>query len=1060
MQTRSALRRLGGGSRQLGDGPLSSLADQLVQDMQIRETARMADAHQRAEELGSGPHLAALQRVAREYAAAALRDNAAPAITRADFHELLKTASDKTGPRDRGLTRAATHAYRLWGKDPSGVLSVGDIARLRDHYKAEYPKSRVAKVIDAQVPKIGFNTLPVARLTRLAADISHHAETAGTDLQTVYEGTIRVHGYDKNTAECFRARAFIRGLLDHSDTAEDETPDIATRVRARMATADDPILARMAQLDAEPEPEAVLDADTEYASVNSPITGEPMMLELETEERASEEGELGDNAVDVMPGDLDRLEVMGQLEELGEEVEDEIQEEVGDIPMDPTPDETVAVITDPTDPEQGRLEVTLKPLDEEPLELEPTALPHEGGKCADDACPTHKTFAVYSYVAGRRTEGPVERFTAAGMADALRRIARHGVRGEVRSTTAAFADEALIVVDDTQGQYLLVTAASESDKAFAPKVNEQQPPAESSVPNDGGDALKSAPKRKKAERLDKATVIRRCASLDLTPDNIEHKVLDGQTVTAAGWTLSVNDDTDLELRFSDGNTRTASLVHMDDVVSHFMNHVAQNTQDAPPKKVAYYDVSELFAVRCANCLSVSEYQMPEEASDVSCGSCGFTTTASAIADTFHNGDPTTGFVLIADVPDGDDPRERTLTARRILAAIQKVVPAARGLLRKDAKLQVDLDGADEPALNRVRRVLEDQYRIKAFSLRAQAVPTPMPGGAQNVPGTAPMMTPAAPAAPAGPASVGPAQPSVMPAAPGQPMAPVANTGTPAQHEEIAKRKGHFEIQYRTAGGEQRTTTVVAGDTATARMLFERFNDDVDVVRVAQVILEDDPGMPEGGGEDMPLPIDEQIEDPMAAEPATFGGGQMSPEESEAVRAALMHYRNQGLGPLAALDQLNSQYKELIGRHGEKTDQERHLVEAEAMKLAAEVWMQPAVLETTAARHGDPTPNVQQPDAVAVSNDLGKDSDSDDAVTDSLEAPSINSQVSPQGSFSDTGTAPDSDNNDPGDFGAGKPAATHLPGDQSGTSLSDTDLGRDSDTGETKTTKSWDGVCKK
>lgn len=136
------------------------------------------------------------------------------------------------------------------------------------------------------------------------------------------------------------------------------------------------------------------------------------------------------------------------------------------------------------------------------------------------------------------------------------------------------------------------------------------------------------------------------------------------------------------------------------------------------------------------------------------------------------------------------------------------------------------------------------------------------------------------------------------------------------------------------------------------------------------------------------------------------------------------------------------------------------MEAEAMKLAAEVWMQPAVLETTAARHGDPTPNVQQPDAVAVSNDLGKDSDSDDAVTDSLEAPSINSQVSPQGSFSDTGTAPDSDNNDPGDFGAGKPAATHLPGDQSGTSLSDTDLGRDSDTGETKTTKSWDGVCKK
>jgi hypothetical protein len=76
----------------------------------------------------------------------------------------------------------------------------------------------------------------------------------------------------------------------------------------------------------------------------------------------------------------------------------------------------------------------------------------------------------------------------------------------------------------------------------------------------------------------------------------------------------------------------------------------------------------------------------------------------------------------------------------------------------------------------------------------------------------------------------------------------------------------------------------------------------------------------------------------------------------------------------------------------------------------------------------------------------------------IVAPLINEQTDPQGQFADgdmTGHGSDSD--DPGDFGAGKPTPHHLPEDQSGTSLADTDLGKDSDTGENKTTKLWDKV---
>jgi len=128
-----------------------------------------------------------------------------------------------------------------------------------------------------------------------------------------------------------------------------------------------------------------------------------------------------------------------------------------------------------------------------------------------------------------------------------------------------------------------------------------------------------------------------------------------------------------------------------------------------------------------------------------------------------------------------------------------------------------------------------------------------------------------------------------------------------------------------------------------------------------------------------------------------------------------------------------------------------------------LYLKPAVLEVEAVkkRGGDlPLPsgiNTQQPDAVSAPKDLGKDSDSDDSITNSLEAPKINTQVTPQGTFSDTSTEPDSDNKDPGDFGAGKPKAQHPATDQQGTSLSDTNLGKDSDTGETKSTKSWDSV---
>lgn len=1119
MRTRAALRRLGGQQYNLGGGPLAKLADRLVQDMQAEEAARMEEAHRRAESLGSGPQLAALQRLAREYNAEQLRNVSAPAIMRADLHDLLKAASKASSKRDNGLARAATHAYRLWSKDPSGVLTVGDVARLRDHYKAEYPRSKVAAVINEGVPKIGFNTLPVAKLTRIAADIARHASTEGADLQTVYDGVMQAQGFAQNTPECIRARAFVRGLLD--DVAEPTRQELSVeeRINARMATADDQLLNVEAQLDDlgmgdEDLEEMSMEEDlaapeTESAMVDSPITGEPMMLELETEDRAEDEGELGESAVDIMPGDTDRLEVMGQLEDLSGP-DESIEEDRGDIPMGPMATEQSVVIADPTDPEGGQLEITMKPLedgssedalediDDEDLGMEMEAASDKCGKCAAEECECEgedkeagRAFNVYAYTAGKRAEQPLETFKAAGMAQALRRIAGLGVRGEVRSTPAAFADEALIVLDAAAGDYLMVSAAvsGETDSKFHPKINEQQPAAMSGPTKDnGGESLKAdsmgkgkRPKKAYA-KLEQKEVMKRCASLELTPDTIEHKVLEGEMVKAAGWSLSVNDDSDLELRFDDGNARTASLVHMDDVVSDFMMHVAQHTDPETQAKqaaakVANYGVTELFIVKCASCGGMAEYPMPEEPADAECGECGFTTTAQAIAQTFVSGDPVTGFMLVTDVPDGEDKRDRQINARRILAAIQRVLPQARGILRKDARLQIELSDANRSALKRVERVLTDTYGIKAFEIDAQVAQPAMDASGDP-------QAQATQGGDAGASYVGPpAQPTVQPTTPEVPQVQPAQTGTGVQQDQMQQAQqpiqASYEVHYHDEEGKVRSAPVDAATPETARTVFARFNPGIEIVRVAQMAMppmsapEIAPGGPMGGGEEAPLPVEPQMDGmgmggdmgmgaPMPEEPA---GDHMSQPEADAMRAALTHYRNQGLGPVAALDQLNSQYREIIDRYGEKTDHQRHMIEAEAMKIAAEVWQKPAVLEAQAAKKnaGDlplPAVNTQQPDAVRVDKDLGKDSETDDSATSSLEAPKINTQVAPKGKMSDTSTSPDSDNNDPGDFGAGKPKAQHPATDQQGVSLSDTDMGKDSDTGECKSTKMMDSVSKK
>ncbi len=182
-------------------------------------------------------------------------------------------------------------------------------------------------------------------------------------------------------------------------------------------------------------------------------------------------------------------------------------------------------------------------------------------------------------------------------------------------------------------------------------------------------------------------------------------------------------------------------------------------------------------------------------------------------------------------------------------------------------------------------------------------------------------------------------------------------------------------------------------------------------------------------------------------------------DESTIRAAMTHYKNTGLDAVGAIVQFKKDYGSSKKTDGEVSGPhsfDPNLVVA----IAAEVWgadaaqlgeamSMPAMASVRRAELPTPSKvNTQQPDAVKA-EDLGEDSDTKGEIPN---PGSIKSQHDPQGNFAETSTEPDTDDRDPGDFGAASPVVQHPATDQSGTSLSDTDLGEDSDTGDNQVTR--------
>jgi len=1025
MQTRTALRHMSGVNHQWGDGPLGQVADQLLEAFRAREADRLESAELAAATMGTGAMFQALQRRFAEAEERGLIDVAAPMVMRFDAYQCLLDAS-RAAPTDRGLKMATAHAKELWTREPDGVLAVGDVARLRTHWTAQFPRSRVAAVIDQELPKVGFNTLPVAKLAAMAANIR------GRDLEELessYETVVRAHGLDGDRPHQVRARAYLRGLVHLASEPEPTTGPEAggeaagDRTLWRMAAFDDPILRAVGQLEPIGLPEGGDEPPVDMAEgapphegdvpheeepgsivqVESPITGEPLALELELEAPPEEGGGMpGEEPPmdfgpeqDVPSEDVEGLQMFGQLDDfMG--IEEPEGSPLGTPDAVPAPEEGAGPVTttieDPSAPGE-MLEVTIAPMGEDPFGEEQAlpAVPMDTPLESDVGNGHIASFAVYAIRGGVKANEPLERIAAESMPRALRHVARSlgevdGNSYPVRAHPETFERQALIVLDAEAGNHLLVVAEGVTRRTAAVTIHTPLP--RPVVENPPATVTTSAPMERKAMNQDEVKTV--CASLGLTAESIETSLLAAEPVMLAdgegrvAWKIEVDDNGEVALSRGEKVVKRSGLGELDEAIADFLARCASEAggsgQVVPAGGVAPraggYELHPLFLVGCAQCGAVGEYLMPKVASPVACGTCGYETAAQAVAVQMHarQGQALPGYVILADIP--GERNELEMNARRLMIAIQQVAPQAVGTLR-EGKLEVHVRPVDQAGLARIRNVLESRFGVRPVTKTAQGGPTQQEMQT-TVPGQVNMVNQSGVPGQIGPTYKPPmAMPTppvgAQPPAAGVPMAP-APTGTGSQQQfmqdhatiepakPVAARFGPplWTVTYRTASGPMHLE-VEAADAQTARRVFRAYDADVEIldVRQAQAALPKGAPPPEGAEPAPDAAPPPAPGAPGAAPPTAPGamgpgmgmgmqqGAQITPEVQEAIRAAMITLRNTGVDIASAITEFQSQFKQLLLKFGDEHSPGRAQLGGEIVKSATEAWSKPALIDITA-----------------------------------------------------------------------------------------------------------------
>lgn len=891
-----------------------------------RERVRMRDAQVRDALTGQGFMM--------DQAISAIAEAQSQTLVNSDMPALLKfhaytymDAEAKHDPQDRGLKQASRLFFDSWQQDPLGSYTIQDLNSYRESLKDRFPSSRVASVIEDSVKNVGFQTIAnLPHLNRIAAEIVDQAS---------YDRAIVANKLDTDSIEHIQAREYIRSIAERQVSDKSfrplEMPNAQSVARS--------IAKKFAQLeeDMPMEPEDDMPMEPE----------EDMPMEPELDPSESE-----------FPHDE-------QVEELGSVVSPNSQEELV-VELAPKLNEG--------------MEPSIE--EEEPLP--------SGGNLPD--LPGNRLQATLGKQAEITKVTPRVKAKAKTIKDWL--ISNHENLKEMIDDWKAvelynYLASEFSVPKNQAKQILDLWMQNDGDTTyFQEKVQKvlthqyQEQGVKRAQVMEGGSEVEmegsstvmpdpSAPGKK----------------LKLTVEPVEDGVPEG---LEGPEPMSIGPEEDVEPdemdAFSDGELSdfTAKMGYklagkfdsvMSPAVQKRPNQQKQKMTDtsiAPKKKKKAMSLGEVRDF-CAKELDLTPQKI--EASllggvglavgnhvlDITADnkvvlsriansdlSTAVTVRESSIAqldnliDTFmafsaaeycaeeeeepkeekKKEESKKAYVLTTFVPEGSP-----LNAKRLMTATWKIAEDAQGEMLPDGRLAVLLPSCLERDVNRIVKVYAEVYgsrHVEAQVVTPQpAVTVEPPGGLKHVPPTSQQ----------GPYNG--ATPTAKPVAgqPGQPQVAPQQTMNPSAQGFVQRNTDPFK------------RAQLMSDSSAMPM---------------------SPSLPDG---EMGMPGNEMGGD-MGGDMG--GGSGLQGQDAEAVKAAMVHFRNMGMAPLEAAGEFSKSYAGLLEKYGDSTSPNRMAAEAAVLEALHTAFEQPVVVPVKpaekAASFPDPKPRKQK-DHVKVKMDL-------------------------------------------------------------------------------------------
>lgn len=892
-------------------GPLANVADRYTDKWEAKEVARKAENMSARYDVYTEAGKLRARKVEAETTLNELRHNLTPLVSRFDAYKVVKNAS-KQNVNDQGLKLAAFTLENVWMEEPTGYLTVADCVSLRDRYVDMFPKSAVRHVVDNDIFTVGFHTLGEG-IEKIAEEV--------TD-QESYERVVQQYGFDGDTEEQLRARFAIQALFDirESDskyaTAVDSSQTHSTSMFEAMQNA----VNKFAQIiDNEPELDESESADEfngesknapvqehhdeeqavaphdeeseELTHVESPYTGEDLVLELGLA-IGSESDEIANTYDNSFNGSVQPNDSLANTS---------LMDERDDIA---TPDSN--------DNEKRGVEAQFSD-DDVDNGLEPST----GNTDADETEPrdglvtpnTHKTEPA-------GTENSA--FNAPKVTTTTIKDPSSGKNIKVTLETTdetdvdAESDVDVDAVDEVDSDDTSFHSASAVEHKSILEKDKNKDGKDSKHYAPGGKGYKSltdSPKYKDDE-FDQNSAKRK--DINKSKDNVEKLKEKNKTNVLATLTRKDVFDRCAELGVTVENLEADLLNGEDIVFNELCLHINASDKVCLDVQGRGTEVKTIKTTSIANLDQVAFDFM----------------TRIAVAVTPETRET---YIVYSEVPTVEK-QTSTDVARRIMASVFDVIPQAEGELMDDGRLAIIASDSTAREINRLHRVLVDIYGVQKIT----ANKSPYKG-----------------------------KPPVEKAKAGKPGAPMTGkmqtpeTGGNTQAafiEEHTKDPAKQKVKDRIAQVVDKDMPV---DDDSIRNDTEDFGPDPsqlthdDVVGHDSLDMIDEHGMGDGD-HGLPAPGSELPNANVVPGGSIQGGvdltsGKLTPEDDEAVKAAMLTLRNTNPLPLSCLKEFSTKFSGVLDKYGDESSPARAKAEAAVLKAMVEAFNKPAVIPVKASK---------------------------------------------------------------------------------------------------------------